>query len=72
MSYPEKMRAVVLVGPDRLEVQEVPTPLPGPIDVLIRVESCALCSTDITLIASPSGTAAVWGVHRGARIRRHG
>ena len=53
MSYPEKMRAVVLVGPDRLEVQEVPTPLPGPIDVLIRVESCALCSTDITLIASP-------------------
>ncbi|MBE3040172.1 MAG: alcohol dehydrogenase catalytic domain-containing protein, partial [Chloroflexi bacterium] len=47
------MRAVVLVAPNRLEVQEAPTPIPGPADVLIRVESCALCSTDIALIASP-------------------
>jgi L-iditol 2-dehydrogenase len=53
MSVPRKMRAVVLMGPNHLEVQDVPTPAPGPADVLIRVESCALCSTDISLIASP-------------------
>ena len=52
VSWPAKMRAVVLVAPNRLEVREVPTPSPGPADVLIQVESCALCSTDIALIAA--------------------
>jgi L-iditol 2-dehydrogenase len=49
----EKMRALVLVASNHLELVEVSIPIPGPDDVLIRVESCALCSTDITLIASP-------------------
>ncbi len=47
------MRAVVLMEPNRLEVKEMKTPAPGPTDVLIQVESCALCSTDVALIEKP-------------------
>ena len=50
---PSRMKAAVLVGPDRLEVQEVSTPLPGLAEVLIRVEACAVCSSDVSLISKP-------------------
>jgi L-iditol 2-dehydrogenase len=63
MSIPQKMHAVVLVAPDRVEVLDVPTPVPGPVDVLIRVESCALCSTDLALIASPLPGQPPYGEH---------
>ena len=53
MNVPEKMKAVVLMGPDKLEIQEVDVPKPGPADVLIRVESLALCGSDVGLIKSP-------------------
>lgn len=49
----EKMLAAVLVGPDKLEVREMPVPVPGPEDVLIKVESCALCGTDVGLMHKP-------------------
>lgn len=45
-----EMRAVVLTGHggvDRLEARRVPTPTPGPDDVLVRVGACALNNTDI-------------------------
>jgi len=47
------MLAAVLVGPDRLELREVETPRPGPAEVLIRVEACALCGSDVSLIHEP-------------------
>lgn len=53
MKIPDKMKAVVLMGPDNIEVKEVDVPKPGPVDVLIKVESCALCGTDSGLIHSP-------------------
>jgi len=53
MAIPSTMKAVILAGPGKLEVRDVPTPSPGPADVLIQVESCALCSTDVSLIAHP-------------------
>ncbi len=53
MKVPETMRALVLMGPDHLELKQVPVPQPGPADVLIRVESCAVCSTDVALIHEP-------------------
>jgi len=43
----------VLMAPNRLEVKEVETPQPGPADVLIRVEACAVCSSDVSLMAKP-------------------
>ena len=50
---PEFMKAVVLMGPDKLEVKDMKVPVPGPVDVLIKVESCALCGSDSSLIHSP-------------------
>jgi len=50
---PERMLAAVLMGPDQLELREVETPQPGPADVLIRVEACALCTSDVSLIRKP-------------------
>lgn len=53
MKIPETMKAAVLMAPNRLEVKEVQTPKPGPVDVLIKVEACAVCSTDVSLIDHP-------------------
>jgi L-iditol 2-dehydrogenase len=47
------MKAAVLMAPNALEVKEVGTPRPGPADVLIRVEACAVCSSDVSLMAKP-------------------
>jgi hypothetical protein len=38
MDMPKKMKTVVLIGPNILEVQEVETPAPGSQDVLINVQ----------------------------------
>ncbi len=47
------MKAAVLMAPNLLEIKEVDTPRVGPADVLIKVEACAVCSTDISLMAKP-------------------
>ena len=44
---PNTMRAVVLTGPNAHEIREVPTPRPGPMEVLCRVHSVAICGTDL-------------------------
>jgi propanol-preferring alcohol dehydrogenase len=44
------MKAARLLQPGKpLEIQEVPIPTPGPGEVLVRVEACGLCGTDIHL-----------------------
>jgi threonine dehydrogenase-like Zn-dependent dehydrogenase len=53
MVIPKKMKAAILAGPNQLEIQEVKTPLPGPSEVLIKVETCAVCSSDVSLMAKP-------------------
>ena len=52
-NIPQTMKAAVLKGPNQLVVQEVPTPRPGPMEVLLKVEVCACCSTDVALMAKP-------------------
>ena len=52
-NIPTKMKAAVLMAPNVLEVREVDTPRPGPEDVLIRVEACAVCSSDVSLMGKP-------------------
>ena len=47
---PATMKAAVYVGDSRIEVQCVPTPAIGPGEVLIRVESCGVCHTDLKKI----------------------
>lgn len=45
------MKAALYCGPGRpLEVTEVPTPSPGPGEVLVRVAGCGLCHTDLHYI----------------------
>jgi len=42
------MRAVVLTEPNRHEIrQDVPVPKPGPLEVLCKVDSVAICGTDL-------------------------
>lgn len=40
------MKAAVIESPGKIAVKEVPKPTPGPGEVLLKVEACALCGTD--------------------------
>jgi L-iditol 2-dehydrogenase len=44
------MRAAVYAGRSRVEVRMVPTPSIGPGEILVRVESCGICHTDLKKI----------------------
>lgn len=44
------MTAAVLHGPDDLRITKVDVPKPGYGEVLIRVEACAICGSDVSLI----------------------
>ncbi|HET8645760.1 MAG TPA: alcohol dehydrogenase catalytic domain-containing protein [Vicinamibacteria bacterium] len=41
------MRAAVYRGPGDLRVEEVPRPEPGPGEMVVRIEACGICGTDI-------------------------
>ncbi|MDR0875629.1 MAG: zinc-dependent dehydrogenase [Clostridiales Family XIII bacterium] len=43
------MKAAVLESLENLVVQEVPTPVAGPDDALVRVHACAVCGSDIRI-----------------------
>ena len=47
---PRQMRAAVYVGNGRLSVETVPVPQIGPAELLVRVEACGLCHTDLKKI----------------------
>jgi propanol-preferring alcohol dehydrogenase len=45
------MRAMVLMRQrEPLELMEIPRPSPGPMQLLIRVQACALCRTDLHVV----------------------
>lgn len=45
------MRAALFVAPRQpVELTRVPVPEPGPLDVLVRVEACGICLSDVHLI----------------------
>jgi L-iditol 2-dehydrogenase len=44
------MKAAVYRGADGLRVEDVPVPAPGPGELLVRVEACGVCGTDIKKI----------------------
>ena len=41
------MKALVLTEYLRLEYADVPAPVPGPDDVLVRVKACGICGSDV-------------------------
>jgi D-arabinose 1-dehydrogenase-like Zn-dependent alcohol dehydrogenase len=48
---PTTMRAARFSASDRrLELTEVPVPQPGPLEVLIKVDACGICLSDVHLI----------------------
>jgi L-iditol 2-dehydrogenase len=46
-SVPETMRGAVLLGPESIEVRDVPVPRPGPGELLLKVEAATTCGTDV-------------------------
>lgn len=41
------MKALLLAEYNRLELVDVPMPRPGPDDILVRVEACGICGSDV-------------------------
>jgi L-iditol 2-dehydrogenase len=44
------VKAVVYRGPGRIAVEDVPVPEPGPGEMLVRVDACGICPTDLKKI----------------------
>jgi len=60
---PETMTAAVLAGPGRLEVGPVPTPRVGPDDVLVAVDLCGICGSDLHLVLEGWARPGTWQGH---------
>ena len=41
------MKALVLSAYEQLEISDIPTPVAGPREVLVRVEACGICGSDV-------------------------
>jgi L-iditol 2-dehydrogenase len=44
------MEALVVLEPNRFEIQDVPVPVPGPGEVLARVRAVSICGTDAHIV----------------------
>ncbi|MBK8447482.1 MAG: alcohol dehydrogenase catalytic domain-containing protein [Micropruina sp.] len=62
------MRALVLVEPGRIELQQRPDPRPGPGEVLLKVEATTLCGTDLRIISGAKTAGVRQGVIMGHEI----
>ncbi len=51
VSPPATMQAAVYTGDSAVSVESIPTPDIGPGEILIRVEACGICHTDLKKIA---------------------
>ena len=47
MDAQETMRGAMLLGPERIEIREVPVSRPGPGEILLSVEAATTCGTDV-------------------------
>lgn len=45
-----RQKTVFLLGPERVELREVPVPEPGPGELLLRVEAATTCGTDVKVL----------------------
>jgi threonine dehydrogenase-like Zn-dependent dehydrogenase len=59
---PRTMRAVVCHRPEEYRLEELPVPRPEPGEVVIRVDACGICASDVKCF---TGAALFWGdAHR--------
>jgi L-iditol 2-dehydrogenase len=49
-AVPETMTAAVLHGPEDLRIEEVRVPQPEPDEVLLKVDICGICGTDVHIL----------------------
>jgi threonine dehydrogenase-like Zn-dependent dehydrogenase len=47
------MRAAVLTGPGKIDIEHVPLPEPGPGQVRVRLEGCGVCASNLTPWSGP-------------------
>jgi L-iditol 2-dehydrogenase len=80
IAVPATMHAAVYRGQSTVGVEEIPTPAIGPGEILIRVEACGICHTDLkkieyNLLAPPRiyghETAGVVAGRSGGRLSSH-
>jgi threonine dehydrogenase-like Zn-dependent dehydrogenase len=45
----EKVRAMVQIGPEEVELRDLPRPAIGPDEALVRIEACGVCGSDISM-----------------------
>jgi (R,R)-butanediol dehydrogenase/meso-butanediol dehydrogenase/diacetyl reductase len=60
---PEHMAAAVLKGPGRLEIEEVPVPTLADDDVLVAVDLCGVCGSDLHMVLDGWGERGSWQGH---------
>jgi len=66
---PARGRAAVLAAPQKLEIREFPLRPIGPEEILVKVEACGVCGTDIHCFKSdPFGLAPVVLGHEGTGV----
>ena len=47
MNIPKTMKALVARGPGKYALEEIPVPVPGEDDILVKVEACGICAGDV-------------------------
>ncbi len=55
---PDTMQAVVCHGPEDYRLEQIPVPVPGPGEALVRVEAVGICASDLKCF---HGAAKFWG-----------
>jgi L-iditol 2-dehydrogenase len=55
------MKAVLIDSPDGLQVVEVPRPVPGEGEVLVRLRCCGICGTDVEKVHGEGITSRILG-----------
>jgi 2-desacetyl-2-hydroxyethyl bacteriochlorophyllide A dehydrogenase len=59
----DQMHAAVLQGPGSIELQRVPTPTVGPDEVLVAVDLCGICGSDLHLVLEGWARPGTWQGH---------
>ena len=59
VQIPDVMPAAVFMGIRDVSVEDRPTPLPGPGELLLEVSHCGVCGSDLHFLLE-------WGGHEGA------
>lgn len=53
------MKAVYLLGEEKVEIRDVPDPTPGPGEVILEIKASGMCGTDLKVYRAKGGAAAL-------------